>query len=1594
MQLPSRPNTCTFLRMFFTRSALLFLFFAGGILPVQAATITLVQHASKDAGISSSSSLSFPANSTTGDWVAVCIRAGKSGQVLTVKDSNGNTYRTAFQFNVTADTPNGETVAIFYAENIAGGANTVTVSESIASNTLRFAILEYSGVATANSLDVAVGAQGTSASPNSGAATTTSNGDLLLGVAVTANGATDTAGSGFVIEDRVPAAPNTKLITESQIQSTAGPASASASLGASDIWGAALAAFKAASGGPTPPSITSLSPTSGAVGTAVTITGANFGTTQGSSTVTFNGISAGVATSWTATSITIPVPANATTGPVVLNVGGQASNAVNFTVTVISVSLTPATMSLPAGVSTLFTATVQNNVQSRGVTWSLSGAGCSGTSCGTLYAASGPTTTGYIAPSNMPSPPTVTLTATSVADPTKSASATITITPAPPSITSLNPTSGPVGIYVAIAGANFGATQGSSTVSFNGVPATPSYWSVSSITVPVPTGASSGNVVVTVGGAASNGVAFTVLPTPSISSLSPTSGPYGTLVTITGTNLGVSQGTNLITFNGFAATATSWSTTSIVVPVPAGAMTGNVVVTVGGVVSNGVAFTVFPGPGIINVNPTSASVGGGITINGANFGSTQGTSTVTFNGTAATPISWNPTIIAVPVPANATSGNVVVTVNGVASNGVNFTVIPPPPSITSSNPTSGSVGTSVTITGTNFGSTQGTSTVTFNGASATPTNWSASSITVPVPTNATTGNVVVTVSGQASNGVPFTVIPPAAGIKLVQRASKDAGITTSSSLAFPANNTAGNWIAVCIRAGKAGQVISVSDSRGNTYHQAVLFNMTVDSDTLGVFYAENIAGGANTITVSDTISTGTLRFAIFEYSGIASSNSLDGSAAAQGVSPAPNSGNVPTTANGDLVLGTILTANPATFTAGSGFLIEATAPAEPNSKVMVEDGVQSLAGPVSAAASLASSDSWGAAIAAFKSAGGGAGAGPTITSLSPTSGPAGTAVTITGANFGSSQGSSTVTFNGTLAAPTSWGATSIGVPVPAGATTGNVVVTVGGTQSNGVNFITGPISVAISPTAPTVAAGTTQSFTASVQNDPSSLGVTWSLSGAGCTGAACGTLSSITPTSVLYTAPNTAPNPATVSVVATSVADNTKSATASVTIGPPPQMAVSVSPATSTVSINLTQLFSATVQYDFSNQGVNWTLSGAGCTGTACGALTNPTSNGNSFGITYTAPSAVPAPATVSITASSVADSTKSGSSTITVSQGIPTSLGWFQIPNTLLQPVCPNIPQIQGAIGCQGVIAAWNGGIADTNRNRLLFTGGGHQNYWGNEVYSLNLTDLTLTRINNPVFPSSIPSCTEDWGNPPTVPSTPAARETYSGLAYVQHLDKMWLFGGALGTSGCRSTGMWMLDLPTLTWQRMDPTNGTQETVYTDINYADYDPQTKLVYVYIANNDVLASYNPDTNTMIELLNHNSYGVGAYSNGVLDPKRHLFVILGAGFAGSYDLTTTPPTFRKFSSQTVGCSGIQGPNYPGLAYDPVQDKIVGWAGGNTVYLFDTPTLTCTAVTYPGGPPAQQTNGTYGRWRYFPALNVFALVNDWKQNAYTLRLTPAP
>ncbi len=147
--------------------------------------------------------------------------------------------------------------------------------------------------------------------------------------------------------------------------------------------------------------------------------------------------------------------------------------------------------------------------------------------------------------------------------------------------------------------------------------------------------------------------------------------------------------------------------------------------------------------------------------------------------------------------------------------------------------------------------------------------------------------------------------------------------------------------------------------------------------------------------------------------------------------------------------------------------------------------------------------------------------------------------------------------------------------------------------------------------------------------------VLWSLSGSGCVGTSCGIITS----DGLYTAPSTAPNPATVNVIATSLSDLAQSATAVVTIGSQQVVGVTLSPLKATIGQLGQQQFSASVT-GASNVGLTWSVSGTGCSGAACGTI-------SSTGL-YTAPATVPS-GSITVTARSVADSTKSVSAVVTI---------------------------------------------------------------------------------------------------------------------------------------------------------------------------------------------------------------------------------------------------------------------------------------------------------------------------------------------------------
>ncbi|MFL9483597.1 IPT/TIG domain-containing protein [Chitinophagaceae bacterium LWZ2-11] len=299
-----------------------------------------------------------------------------------------------------------------------------------------------------------------------------------------------------------------------------------------------------------------------------------------------------------------------------------------------------------------------------------------------------------------------------------------------------------------------------------------------------------------------------VLPPPVINYITPTGGPVGTVVTISGKNFGSNITVDTVWFNGVASVINYVNDTAISVSPPAQATTGAIALSVAGKQVTGPVYTVtqlqYP-PIISSVTPTVGLVGTTVTIKGKFFGTDITKDTIRFNGAAAVISSLKDTMAIVTVPAQATTGNITLAVSALKATGPVYTVAPtlPPPVITSFTPASGLPGTIITITGNNFGTLLSQDTVWFNGRIAAIGAVTNTTITAAVPQSAGPGAITVSVSGQrAVSATPFGYT----GNKIVS-------VSTFAGTTGTAGNTNGNGTAAKFN-GLRGCTI---DAQGNLY---------------------------------------------------------------------------------------------------------------------------------------------------------------------------------------------------------------------------------------------------------------------------------------------------------------------------------------------------------------------------------------------------------------------------------------------------------------------------------------------------------------------------------------------------------------------------------------------------------------------------------------------------------------------------------------------------------------------------------------------------------------------------------------------------------
>jgi hypothetical protein len=321
----------------------------------------------------------------------------------------------------------------------------------------------------------------------------------------------------------------------------------------------------------------------------------------------------------------------------------------------------------------------------------------------------------------------------------------------------------------------------------------------------------------------------------------------------------------------------------------------------------------------------------------------------------------------------------------------------------------------------------------------------------------------------------------------------------------------------------------------------------------------------------------------------------------------------------------------------------------------------------------------------------------------------------------------------------------------------------------------------------------------------------------------------------------------------------------------------------------------------------------------------------------------------------------------------------WYEVPNSKLRGALPNPPSMGTPTS---IMSAWTGGVWDPVREALILpANGGHGDYGGNEVYAFFLSSLSWQRLTDP-SPVHPPDRTIE-----ALPDgRPASRHTYGGVSFLPTVDKVFVTGGSLWGDGGGSRGAWTFDVPSRTWERRADAPGSQVTAMTA-----YDQATKLVFSLIQNGRLVA-YDPAKNSWSERGSAGSWAeYDPARTMVLHPGRRTLLVVGGGKTTMFDISRSYASVQPLS--TTGGDPSVNAQGPGLAYDPVTDRIVGWAGGGDVYSLDLAGRVWTrqppaSSAVPGPAPNQ---GTYGKWQYIPSKNAFIAATRIDESVWLYRLS---
>ncbi|MFK7885294.1 MAG: hypothetical protein AB8G16_00385 [Gammaproteobacteria bacterium] len=333
------------------------------------------------------------------------------------------------------------------------------------------------------------------------------------------------------------------------------------------------------------------------------------------------------------------------------------------------------------------------------------------------------------------------------------------------------------------------------------------------------------------------------------------------------------------------------------------------------------------------------------------------------------------------------------------------------------------------------------------------------------------------------------------------------------------------------------------------------------------------------------------------------------------------------------------------------------------------------------------------------------------------------------------------------------------------------------------------------------------------------------------------------------------------------------------------------------------------------------------------------------------------------------------------VSLACVAAMAWEQVPNTRLDQInpCPGDRcDYSGNLGFKAVVEAWNGAALDQKESRLYVYGGGHTDYWGNEVYELDLVAWNWTRLSEPSPPGDdfFDEAAERSGRMPD--GSPRVPHTYDSLVFDPE-QRALLAIGAVGTSPNSIAGhrhVERFDVASTRWR--EPLAAADVSGYF-LGGTALDPKTGLVWIHTSGAGQLASFDPVINRWTNYIRSARFKNFSLSAG----GNELLMLGGCGRRRCnhwlHDLTRPDSDPRDLS----GLADIARSEGPGLTYNSKLGKFAAYVDG-VLYHIDTAGSGSYEAVAKG--PASTLRGVFGRFAYVPAKNAYVYVAATDQDVW--------